>query len=347
MEREAAPPALSPAQLLHLAETHLRVGNFSLCREYALETLQSDGPLYKNNHRYASQITAVAEVLSAASEILGTTNWYSVLQVDTFCNDLTLIRSQFKNLMLLLDPMKHKSQFANHALNLLWKAWGVLSNPSEKSEFDSELNLVLAKKRLSDDNVAQNATFWTFCPYCYYMYEYARRYEACCLRCQNGECRRAFHGVSISIPYLPSMAIGHHDCCSCFGYFPMGYSGSDKGKGAGKFDSWSPIVAMYPVGGMGTNGVGGLGNGLDGNDNFAGISDESDEMESPGNGNSEEGTHFDEDSQDDDGDEDEESGIPSAPGVGSGSRGGCKNDNVEFFEQDGELFVGLLPDSAC
>ncbi|GAB4848788.1 hypothetical protein Ancab_003516 [Ancistrocladus abbreviatus] len=402
MEREAPSPGLSPGQLLQLAERHLRLGNFSLSREYALETLQFDGPLNGNNHRYASQIAAVAEVLTGASETLGMTNWYSILQVETFCNDLTLIRSQFKKLILLLDPMKDNSQFANDALNLVWKAWSVLSNPRKKSEFDAELNLELVQQRRSDDNVAEYATFWTFCPYCFYVYEYASVYEGCCLRCQNGDCRRAFQGVSISIPNLPSVEMGKDDHVCCFGYFPMGYSGSDKREGAGLFNLWSPIVGMYPVGGLGKNGTSGVG-GSDAKENFVEISDESDESESPGNGNYEEvrrgGVNFEDGkgkkqagsagcahqgngrrmtnqkmvarstkkilgsggryrinenvNMSGEGkeahfhgfsdDEDEVSGIPPAQGIGNGDEGGYHNCNVEFFEQDGEIFVALSP----
>ncbi|GMH06279.1 hypothetical protein Nepgr_008119 [Nepenthes gracilis] len=404
MEKEAPTSSLSPEQLLQLAETHLRLGNFSLCREYALETLQFDGPVHQHhNHSYASQIVAVAEVLSAASETLGTTNWYSVLQVDTFCDDLTLIRSQFKNLVLLLDPIKGKSYSAKDALNLVWKAWNVLSNPSKKSEFDAELHLELRNQR--GENDAKGQTFWTFCPYCYHVYEYARVYEGCCLRCQNGTCRRVFHGVSI--PNLPP-TLGNDQYSCCFGYYPMGYSGSGM-ELAGGFPSWSPIVSMLPVAGTGVNGKsGGLDKVFDGKDNIVEISGENgDESEAPGNTNAEKvrmtyvdsgvnvGTEQAErvnqgcgnrnvagarmmnrkmvasytkklmgtgrryrvnenasasdtgkrvDFCEDTGKEDEDAGPGFPLTQGMETRSGVNLDgNMEFFEQDGEIFVGLPP----
>ncbi|KAK4751815.1 hypothetical protein SAY87_020613 [Trapa incisa] len=41
-------------------------------------------------------------------------------------------------------------------------------------------------------DMSSSSTFWTTCPYCYYLHEYPTMYENCCLRCQ--ECGRAFHG---------------------------------------------------------------------------------------------------------------------------------------------------------
>ncbi|CAK7339627.1 unnamed protein product [Dovyalis caffra] len=51
-------------------------------------------------------------------------------------------------------------------------------------------------------------SFWTVCPYCYYMYEYEGLYEDCCLRCQNQNCNRAFHGVSMPQPSADMLVQG-------------------------------------------------------------------------------------------------------------------------------------------
>ncbi|PPD95112.1 hypothetical protein GOBAR_DD07884 [Gossypium barbadense] len=41
-------------------------------------------------------------------------------------------------------------------------------------------------------------SFWTACSYCYYKFEYEKKYEECRLRCRN--CRKGFHAVVVSPP---------------------------------------------------------------------------------------------------------------------------------------------------
>ncbi|KAK4745083.1 hypothetical protein SAY87_011395 [Trapa incisa] len=67
--------------------------------------------------------------------------------------------------------------------------------------------------------MSRPSTFWTTCPYCYYQHEYPTMYENCCLRCQ--ECRRAFHGVSITSP--PPQVRGKDAYQFCWGAFPLGF----------------------------------------------------------------------------------------------------------------------------
>ncbi|KAH9620367.1 hypothetical protein KSS87_001398 [Heliosperma pusillum] len=44
----------------------------------------------------------------------------------------------------------------------------------------------------------EGGCFWTSCPYCYYLYEYPKKYQDRTLRCQN--CRRCFHGLQFRTP---------------------------------------------------------------------------------------------------------------------------------------------------
>ncbi|GMI67222.1 hypothetical protein HRI_000391500 [Hibiscus trionum] len=41
-------------------------------------------------------------------------------------------------------------------------------------------------------------TFWAACSYCYYKFEYEKKYEECNLRCRN--CRKGFHAVAVAAP---------------------------------------------------------------------------------------------------------------------------------------------------
>lgn len=60
------------------------------------------------------------------------------------------------------------------------------------------------RERKEESDKDGTESFWTVCPYCYYLYEYEIVYLDCCLRCQN--CKMAFDGVAISGP-LPKITM--------------------------------------------------------------------------------------------------------------------------------------------
>ncbi|XVE83070.1 hypothetical protein DITRI_Ditri16bG0057300 [Diplodiscus trichospermus] len=78
------------------------------------------------------------------------------------------------------------------------------------------------KARLESEN--HKCTFWTVCPYCYCMYEYEKKYEECCLLCQN--CRKGFHGLPVVAPPERLLVDGKGEYYSGYGFFPLGYSGN-------------------------------------------------------------------------------------------------------------------------
>ncbi|KAJ8764736.1 hypothetical protein K2173_009124 [Erythroxylum novogranatense] len=87
------------------------------------------------------------------------------------------------------------------------------------------------------ETVSEVPSFWTACPYCFFLYEYPKVYEGCALKCQN--CKRSFHASVI-----PSPPLTDKDQYFCsWGFFPVGFSG-DNGKNLGG-SGWSPISAMF------------------------------------------------------------------------------------------------------
>ncbi|CAI9294440.1 unnamed protein product [Lactuca saligna] len=91
------------------------------------------------------------------------------------------------------------------------------------------------------ENVDESPTFWTACPYCFYMYEYQRIYAECTIRCDN--CKRAFQAVGISSP--PLMAEGQEDYFYCWGYYPLGVSISHLPKTAKTNSKWTPFSPLH------------------------------------------------------------------------------------------------------
>ncbi|KAJ7965811.1 DnaJ domain-containing protein [Quillaja saponaria] len=239
---EDNPNRAEAERLLGMAEKLLQSRDFNGSREFAVLAQETE-PLLEGS----DQIVAVVEVLLAADRRLNNYHdWYAILQVDRRSEDLDFIKKQYRRLALLLHPDKNRFSLADHAFKLVADAWAVLSDQGKKSLYDKELSL-FSKVDLGGPDLAQQgklpvrrgtpvgrnssnstkedyprtrlSTFWTACPYCYFLYEYPRVYEGCCLKCQN--CQRSFHGVMIQS--LPPMVRGQEAYYCCWGVFPMGY----------------------------------------------------------------------------------------------------------------------------
>ncbi|KAH6767025.1 hypothetical protein C2S52_018008 [Perilla frutescens var. hirtella] len=94
-------------------------------------------------------------------------------------------------------------------------------------------------------------TFWTACPYCYYMYEYPKLYADCTMRCQN--CKKAFQAVVIPSP--PPVVDGQEGYFCCWGFLPMGFSMENWEKNKDAASTWTPFSPMFtcPQAGDGKN----------------------------------------------------------------------------------------------
>ncbi|GER55559.1 chaperone DnaJ-domain superfamily protein [Striga asiatica] len=79
-------------------------------------------------------------------------------------------------------------------------------------------------------------TFWTACPYCYYMYEYPSIYVDCTMRCQN--CQMAFQCVVIPSP--PPVPDGQDAYFCCWGFIPFGFSIEEWQKNKIPPPKWNP-----------------------------------------------------------------------------------------------------------
>lgn len=118
----------------------------------------------------------------------------------------------------------------------------MLSNPAEKVKFDGEL------RRYVDGRTSGSGggTFWTMCPYCYFVYEYDRAFEDCCLKCSNMKCRRVLHAVAIGGPPPPPDVVEKGQYC-CPGFMPFGIRGSN-GEAIVGDKLWVPFAPAHSVG---------------------------------------------------------------------------------------------------
>ncbi|KAE7999969.1 hypothetical protein FH972_004343 [Carpinus fangiana] len=231
---------LGAKYLLELSENFLTRRDLRSCRSYALEARDSDLRISS----VADQIIAIADVLLAAERRFrnGLLDYFYILQVRrSDSGNRELIRTQFEKLAALLNPTVNKFAFSEEARVLVLDAWSVLSDPEKKTRYESEIDGPEKKGTESEDT----ETFWTLCPYCYYMYEYEKVYEECCLRCQN--CQRAFHGVSIKSP-PQSVLVGEEKYYHCgWGCFPLGCEKGAENDGEGKNDGVQENARMRNV----------------------------------------------------------------------------------------------------
>ncbi|KAL0287419.1 UNVERIFIED_CONTAM: hypothetical protein Sangu_2691200 [Sesamum angustifolium] len=118
----------------------------------------------------------------------------------------------------------------------------VSENVEERIEEEEDADKIDGQEERVDEPANDDgSTFWTACPYCYYMYEYPGLYADCTLRCQN--CKRAFQAVVIPSP--PPIVDGQEGYFCCWGFLPLGFSMENWEKNRGAASSWTPFSPMY------------------------------------------------------------------------------------------------------
>ncbi|XP_074353817.1 uncharacterized protein LOC141692777 [Apium graveolens] len=249
-------------RLLGIASKLLETRDLAGAKGFATSAQDSD-PLLDGS----DQILAIADVLLAAdNKVNGKVNWYAILQLSSRCNDLVLLKKQYRKLAILLHPDKNKYSYCCEAFKLVSDAWDVVSDSSRKAVYDKEVfgeiavKLNDSKRKIRSGNVElkrDNVSFWTACPYCYNLHQYSRAYIGCVLKCNT--CGKVIHAVEV--PCLPSVVKGTDGFNCAWGCFPMGYAGGS-GKGFGKeFPNWMPPI-FQDVGNGNVNVSGGEGGGF-------------------------------------------------------------------------------------
>ncbi|KAG8383605.1 hypothetical protein BUALT_Bualt04G0031300 [Buddleja alternifolia] len=264
--RRQEKPKPETRRLLAAAEHSLRLRNFADCQNYAIQAKNSDP-----THPDSTRILAIVSVLICPNITSTLPDLYAVLEIPRYESDVARIRSCFENLTSVLNPNVNPYPLSCEAFDVVVKAWSVLSDPIEKVRFDEELRRVSGGCTPGRDG----GTFWTMCPYCYYVYEYVNVYEECCLRCANGGCRRGFHAVAIGAPPPPEVAEKGKYMCPGFRPFMSG-----ENNGGGDVENlWVPFpiqMGCHFTGDL--NGDGFIIDMADDNVNAAGV-EETEEMD--------------------------------------------------------------------
>ncbi|MED6131822.1 hypothetical protein PIB30_013552 [Stylosanthes scabra] len=212
-----------PEALIRSCTERLSRRDFTGAREFAHRINKSDPDISLR----VDQILAVADVLTAAQPRPGSCHpdWPAVLQLrPADASNRDLARRQFKSLARLLDRSNKKLPFADDALMRVREAWLVLSNRHRNGGGKDEGPSQAGGGDASGESVA--TTFWTMCPYCWYLHEYEKKYEGCAFQCET--CRRAFHGVAVKPPSPERMVEGKEQYYCYNVSFPLRYPMGDE-----------------------------------------------------------------------------------------------------------------------
>ncbi|GMH23675.1 hypothetical protein Nepgr_025518 [Nepenthes gracilis] len=126
---------------LGIAAKLLTARDFLGSKTFAIRARESDP-----NNVISDHILAVVDTLLAAEEKINSQyDWYAILQLAHLVRDPEIIATQYRRLVLLLNPESNRLPFADYALRLVVDAWSVLSDPTKKWLYDSELSLYLQR----------------------------------------------------------------------------------------------------------------------------------------------------------------------------------------------------------
>lgn len=197
---------------------------FPSCRTFILRQPRSDPDIATQLDR----MLTIIDVLEAASLRVGPGNnlpdHYAVLQLkpsDTNTRNRDFVRQRFKKLVRQLDPNKNKFPLTEEALMRVREAWQILSDPVQLARYEHEI------RGEAEVEVVSPASFWTMCPYCWYLHEYEKKYQDCTLRC--GNCQRTFHGAPVKPPEPESMVEGKEQYYCYHMSLPLRYPVDENG----------------------------------------------------------------------------------------------------------------------
>ncbi|KAI8547820.1 hypothetical protein RHMOL_Rhmol07G0225600 [Rhododendron molle] len=200
-----------------IVEKKMQMNDFEGARKIANKAQQ----LYPDLENIYQLIMVCNVHCSALNKICGSEmDWYGILQVERFANEVT-IKKQYRKLALLLHPDKNKFPGAESAFKLIGEANMVLSDKGKRSLYDSKcivsMRTAATKPTLhqlnrnfydwrqyppteKNSSIGQQ-TFWTSCPFCNMRYQYYREHINRALLCQK--CTKPFTAYDLGAQSVP------------------------------------------------------------------------------------------------------------------------------------------------
>ncbi|KAG5114034.1 hypothetical protein JHK82_037303 [Glycine max] len=123
---------------LYTANKVLSARDLHGARSFAIRARESD-PRYEPTELL---LTVIDTLMAGEARINDHFDWYAILQVLRYTQNIDYITAQYRRLATQLDPHHNPFAFASHAFTLVNDAWSVLSNPTKKAFYDNQLRLL-------------------------------------------------------------------------------------------------------------------------------------------------------------------------------------------------------------
>ncbi|XP_027932138.1 uncharacterized protein LOC114187919 [Vigna unguiculata] len=123
---------------LYTANKVLSARDLHGARSFAIRARESD-PRYEPTQLL---LTVIDTLMAGEARINDHLDWYAILQVLRYTQNIDYIAAQYRRLATQLDPHHNPFAFAAHAFTLVNDAWSVLSNSTKKAYYDTQLRLL-------------------------------------------------------------------------------------------------------------------------------------------------------------------------------------------------------------
>ncbi|CAK8530324.1 unnamed protein product [Lathyrus sativus] len=123
---------------LYTANKLLSARDLHGARSFAIRARESD-PRFEATELL---LAVIDTLLAGEVQIKEHLDYYAILQILRYTQNIEYIAVQYRRLAVLLDPHRNPFAFAAHAFSLVHDAWSIFSNPHKKALYDEQLHFL-------------------------------------------------------------------------------------------------------------------------------------------------------------------------------------------------------------
>ncbi|CAL5183225.1 unnamed protein product [Lathyrus oleraceus] len=123
---------------LYTANKLLSARDLHGARSFAIRARESD-PRFEATELL---LAVIDTLLAGEVQIKEHLDYYAILQILRYTQNIEYIAVQYRRLAVLLDPHRNPFAFAAHAFSLVHDAWSIFSNPHKKGLYDEQLHFL-------------------------------------------------------------------------------------------------------------------------------------------------------------------------------------------------------------
>lgn len=123
---------------LYTANKLLSARDLHGARSFAIRAQESD-PRFEATELL---LAVIDTLLAGEARIKEQIDYYAILQILRYTQNIEYIADQYRRLAILLDPNRNPFAYAAHAFSLVHDAWSIFSNPHKKALYDEQLHFL-------------------------------------------------------------------------------------------------------------------------------------------------------------------------------------------------------------